>query len=165
MARRVLVAITAFVTICSTDSTPVGVGSFTGLDLAVASGVPAIEITASEIVFENELYVRHAEMLIESTIGATLSGGHQTRLFFLENGTKLSLRGVRLENGRASRCAGDLPECRADGGVFFVSAGSELRLQSAQLFNNQAHLRGGAIYATSSTVTAIDCTMSSNIAP
>ena len=99
MTRRVLVAITAFVTICNTDSAPVGVSSFIELDLAVASGAPAIEITASEIVFENELYVRHAEMLIESTIGATLSGGHQTRLFFLENGTKLSLRGVRLETG------------------------------------------------------------------
>ena len=128
MARRVLVAITAFVTICSTDSAPVGVGSFIKLDMAVASGAPAIEITAPKIVFEYHLHVRHAKMLIESAIGGTLPGRYQTSLFFLENGTKLSLHGVRLENGVARGCAGGFFECRTDGGAVFVRAGSEVRL-------------------------------------
>ena len=78
------------------DSAPVGVRSFPELNLAVDSGARNIEISAPETVFDHQVEVRSTKkaLLIESTIGATLSGGYQTRLFFLQNGSALSLRRV-----------------------------------------------------------------------
>ena len=168
MWRRTLVAAAALATVCNAGSAPVvHVGSFPELQMAVSSGAPAIEITARKIVFDQQLYVPSAEtaLLIESTIDATLSGGDETRLFFLQNGSKLSLRGVRLERGVArASCTG----CFAYGGAIYVSSGGELRLHSTHLLGNHADaLRGGggAVYAVSSTVTATNCTMTVNSAP
>ena len=146
------------------------VDSFTELNLAVASGAPIIEIIAQEIVFDHQLTVQvlRAPLLIESSIGATLSGGDQTRLFVLQNGTSLSLRGVRLESGMARSDESGAPspaECPPDhGGAIFASEGSVLHLYSTHLSDNRADRAGGAIYAVSSTVTATNCTINSNTA-
>ena len=143
------------------DSAPVGVRSFPELLLAVDSGARNIAIAAPETVFDHQVEVRFTEkaLLIESTIGATLFGRYQTRLFFLQNGSALSLRGVNLVGGVAS---GNCSEC-AQGGAIFVSAGSELRLRSVRVVDNRA-IWGGAIYTMSSIVIATDCTLSQNSA-
>ena len=157
LAGALLLAVAAL-TVMHADSIPVG--SFQELNLAIGSVVKAIEITAPEIVFDHQLQVWHAK--IESTIGATMSGGYHTRLFFLQNGSKLSLRGVNLVGGVASaNCSTHCPH--AMGGAIVVSVGGELRLHSVSVFDNRANQRGGAIYAAGS-VTATDCTMSSNSA-
>ena len=92
-----IVAIAALATIRNTDSAPVGAGSFPEFKLAVASGAPTIELTAPGIVFDHQLIVQHAgaPLLIQSLIGTTLSGGKKTRLFLLQNGSKL--RGVNYK--------------------------------------------------------------------
>ena len=129
-----LLAVAALAAMYTAHSAPVEVGSFSELNLAVGSGARAIEITAPEIVFDHQLEVRRSRtaLLIESTIGATLSGGHQTRLFFLNNGSKLSLRGVDLLDGAAWRCLNCVSFPSAvlvgHGGAVFVSGGSELAL-------------------------------------
>ena len=155
-----LLVVTALATMhyCAA-SAPLAVGSFSELDLAVGSGLSS-EITWPEILFDHQLEVRQARtaLVIESTIGAILSGGYQTRLFFLQNGSKLSLRGVDLRGGVAT---GDCSNCSPHGGAILMSTGSELRLLSTRMFNNRAGY-GGAIYAIRSTVTAIESTMSSN---
>ena len=161
-ARSVLVAFAALATARGVDSPPVVVDSFPELQLAVDSaGTSAIEITAPQIVFARHLNVRQAgtALLIKSTIGATLSGAHQNRIFVVQNGSKLSLRGVRLECGMASEDSEEAPH----GGAIFLSAGSEVHLHSVQMFDNHADY-GGAIYAISSSVTAVNCTISSNLA-
>ena len=94
-----ILAVVALATMHDTDSAPVSVGSFSELNLAVSSGVRAIEIAAPKIMFDHQLLIENTALLIESTVGATLSGGNQTRLFFLQNGSKLSLRGVDLVGG------------------------------------------------------------------
>ena len=60
------------------DSAPVGVRSFPELLLAVDSGARNIAIAAPETVFDHQVEVRSTEtaLLIESTIGAALSGGY-----------------------------------------------------------------------------------------
>ena len=162
MSALSIVAIAALATIRNTDSAPVGAGSFTELNLAVASGAPTIELTVPAIVVDHQLTVRHegARLLIQSQIGATLSGGKKTRLFLLQNGSMLSLRGVRLASGKASDCS----ECFPYGGAIFASVGSKLQMHSVRLLDNRADNGGGAIYAASSTITATDCTMTSNSA-
>ena len=155
-----LLVVVALATMHAADSAPVSVGSFSELNLAVSSGVRAIEIAAPSIMFDHQLLIESTALLIESTVGATFSSGNQTRLFFLQNGSKLSLRGVNLVGGVSGRCF----NCMSHGGAVFVSGGSELRLYSARVFNNRANRKGGAIYAINSTVVAIDCTMSSNTA-
>ena len=145
------------------SAAPVDIGSFSELNLTVGAGARVIEITSPEIVFDHQLEVRHARpaLLIESAIGATLSGGNRTRLFFLHIGSALSLRGVNLIGGVASGTSSDP---RLLGGAIFVSAGSELHLHSARVFDNRAADLGGAIYVMSSTITATDCTLTSNSA-
>ena len=154
--------VAALATIRNTDSALVGAGSFTELNLAVASGAPIIELTSPAITFDHQLTVRHAgaPLLIQSLIGTTLSGGQKTRLFLLQNGSMLSLRGVRLESGIADDCS----ECFPYGGAIFVSVGSKLQMHSVRLLDNRADNGGGAIYAASSIITVIDCTMTSNSA-
>ena len=123
VSRALLLAAAALATMRGAVSKPVlGVGSFAELNLAVGSGARAVEITAREIVFEHQLEVWRARtaLLIESSIGATLSGGYRTRHFFLHNGSKLSLRGVDLVHGVAK---GTCSECRTHGGAIFVSVG------------------------------------------
>ena len=153
--RQVLVTVIALATIRSTA--PLGIGSFGRLVEAVGDGVRSIEIIAPEIVFDYQLEVWDP-LLIKSTIGAKLSGNLKTRLFYLHNGSKLSLHGVRIDSGmfgvRRDKC----------GGAIFADAGSELYLHSAHLSNNRAQSVGGAIYAWQSTVTAAQCTMTSNSA-
>jgi len=128
------------------DSAPVDVGLFSELNLVVDSSgaTETVNITSPEIVFDHQLEVWRARtlLLIESRIGSTLSGGNQTRLFFLRNGTKLSLRGVNLAGGVANR---NCSECPSHGGAVIVSDGSELGLHSARVFNNRADF-GGAIF-------------------
>ena len=135
--------VAALATIRNTDSALVGAGSFTELNLAVASGAPIIELTAPAIAFGHQLTVRHAgaPLLIQSLIGTTLSGEKKTRLFLLQNGSMLSLRGVRLASGKASDCS----ECFPYGGAIFVSAGSKLQMHSVRLLDNRADMGGGAI--------------------
>ena len=155
---RGLLAIVALAMIHDADSAPVGVGSFSELNLAVISGVRAIEIAAPKIMFDHQLLIENTALLIESTIDATLSDGNRTRLFDLQNGSKLILRGVDLVDGAPGRYL----NCVSHGGAVFVSGGSELRLYSAHVFNNRVNRGGGAIYAINSTVVAANCTMSSN---
>ena len=167
VVRVVLFLLAALAT--TRNTVAVSVGSFSELKLSVGSGTRAIEITAPEILFDHQLEVRHTGTVLQiaSGIGATLSGGHQgrlffrhqTRLFFLHNGSKLSLRGVDLVGGVAS---GTCLECPF-GGAIFVSVGGELTLRSARVMDNTADL-GGAIYAIGSIVTATDCTINSNYA-
>ena len=156
---RALLSVAALTTLCTTENAPVGVGSFPELLLAVGSGARAVEITNPEIVFDHQLEVWPSKtvFVIESTIGARLSGGNHTRLFFLQNRSKLSLRGVDLVHGVASAHS-------PHGGAIFMSAGSELQLYSARVFNNRAAQWGGAIYSMSATVTTTNCTMTSNSA-
>ena len=164
-SRALLLAVAALAAMCGAVGTPVlGVGSFAELNLAVVSGARAVEITAREVVFDHQLEVWRARtpLLIKSSIGATLSGGYQTRLFFLQNGSKLSLRGVGLVDGVAFGT--DCSECRPHGGAILMSVGSELRLHSTRVFNNRASQWGGAIYAIGSTITATDCQLTSNSA-
>lgn len=163
--RQVLVTVIALATIRSTA--PLGIGSFGRLVEAVGDGVRSIEIIAPEIVFVYQLNVWDP-LLIKSTIGAKLSGNLNTRLFYLHNGSKLSLHGVRIDGGiyDARRDSGSCPECEdiIYGGAIFADAGSELYLHSAHLSNNRAKSAGGAIYARQSNVTAAQCTMTSNSA-
>ena len=162
-ARRALAVVAAFASMYNTDGAPAE--NFIALNAAVSSGVATIETTAPEIVFHHQIYVRDVT-LIESSIGTTLSGAHKTRLFLLQNGSKLSLRGVRLENGMADgNCADSRVDCSPRGGAIFVGMGSELNLRATHLHNNRAQEGGGAIYVISSAVTATDCTMTSNSAP
>ena len=119
-----LLAVVALATMHAADSAPVSVGSFSELNLAVSSGVRAIDIAAPNITFDHQLLIESTALLIESTVGATLSGGNQTRLIFLQNGSKLSLRGVNLVGGVSGRCF----NCMSHGGAVFVSGGSELSL-------------------------------------
>ena len=156
---RVLVAVAALAAAHNIGGVPVGVVSFTELRLAVESGTPSIEITVPEIVFDHQLVVLHEKtaLTIESTIGATLSGGHKTRLFILQSGSKLSLRGIELANGMAQQ------RFDGQGGAILASAGSELRLHSVRLTKNRA-IQCGAISTNRSTVIVTDSTMSSNSA-
>ena len=158
-----LLAVATATTHNAGSAAPVDIGSFSELNLTVGAGARVIEITSPEIVFDHQLEVRHARpaLLIESAIGATLSGGNRTRLFFLHIGSALSLRGVNLIGGVASGTSSDP---RLLGGAIFVSAGSELHLHSARVFDNRAADLGGAIYVMSSTITATDCTLTSNSA-
>ena len=152
---RALLVVAALATMRITDSEPVGVGSFSELSLAVASGARAIEIAPPEIVFDHSLEVRTALLIKSAAIGATLSGGDRTRLFFLQNGSKLSLHGVNLVAGSVLGSC-DWSVCLHQGGAIFMNPGSELRLHSAHVFGNRADY-GGAIYAISSEITATDC--------
>ena len=88
----VLVAIAAL----ATAHASVGVDSFLELNLfnlAIESGsqssnpMSTVKITVPEIVFDHQLEIQRAVLCIESGIGATLSGGYQTRLFFLRHWT------------------------------------------------------------------------------
>ena len=112
-----LLAIVALATMHGADSKPVSVGSFSELNLAVRSGARAIEIAAPKITFDHQLLIENTTLLIESTAGATLSGGNQMRLFFLQNGSKLSLRGVDLVGGSTVLFL----NCMSHGGAVFVS--------------------------------------------
>ena len=85
----------------------------------------------------------------------TLSGGYATRLFFLQNNSTLSLRGVNLVRG--------VSHSERGGGAVFVSAGGHLLLYSVRISDNRAQI-GGAISTIRSTVVATDCTMASNSA-
>jgi hypothetical protein len=99
-------------------SAPVGVGSFPELNLAVGYGASSDEITAPDIVVDHQLEVRRTrttDMLIASTIGATLSGGNQTRLLFLQKGSALCLCGINLVGGVAS---GDCSKCPSTAAPF-----------------------------------------------
>ena len=81
-----------------------GACSFPELNLTVVvSGAPTTKLISLDIAFDHQLTVRHAgaPLLTQSLIGTTLSGEKRTRLFLLLNGSKLSLRGVRLESGIA----------------------------------------------------------------
>ena len=74
-----LLTLAAFATMHNAGSAPVGVGSFPELNLAVGYGASSDEITAPDIVVDHQLEVRRTrttDMLIASTIGATLSGGN-----------------------------------------------------------------------------------------
>ena len=82
---RGLFAVVALAKMHAADSAPVSVGSFLELNLAVSSGVRAIEIAAPSIMFDHQLLIESKVLLIESTAGTTFSGGNQTRLFFLQN--------------------------------------------------------------------------------
>ena len=118
-----LLAIVALAMMHDADSAPVSVASFSELNLAVSSGVRAIEIAAPKIMFDHQLLIENTALLIKSTLGTTLSGGNQTRLFFLQNGSKLSLCGVDLVGGGVpGRCL----NCTSHGGAVLVSGGSEL---------------------------------------
>ena len=121
---RGLLAIVALAMVHDADSALVSVGSFSELNLAVSSGVRAIEIAAPKIMFDHQLLIENTALLIESKVGATLSGGNQTRLFVLQNGSKLSLLGVDLVDGAPGRYL----NCVSHGGAVFVSGGSELPL-------------------------------------
>ena len=146
---------------CNSLSAPVSVGSFSELDLAVSSGARAIEVAAPTVVFDHQLLIENTVLHIESMIDATLSGGYQTRLFFLRDGSQLSICGIGLLGGIAR---GNSSECPPHGGAIFVSAGCKLTLRSAGVVNNRA-VSGGAIYAAiRSTVIATDCMITSNIA-
>lgn len=116
-----------------------------------------ISIASPAIRFHNQLDVsKGAAVTVESTVGSTLDGNGEIRLFYLHNSSVLSLRGVNLVRGR---CSGR--DCR--GGAIFVAHESELILSSVRLSMSESNV-GGAIFATSSIVTAKDCTMSSNSA-
>ena len=122
---RALLAVAALATMRNTDSEPVGVGSFSELSLAIASGARAIKIASPEIVFDHSLEVRTSLLITSATIGNNLSGGNRTRLFFLQNGSKLSLCGVNLVAGSAlGNC--DWSVCLHQGGAIFMNPGSEL---------------------------------------
>ena len=134
---RVVLFLVAALAMTPRNTVAVSVGSFSELELSVGSGDRAIEITAPNVLFDYQLEVRQTgtPLHIASGIGATLSGGgHQTRLFFLHNGSKLSLRGVDLVGGVAS---GTCLEC-PHGGAIFLSVGSELTLRSILVMDNTA---------------------------
>jgi hypothetical protein len=139
--------------ICATDSD--AVSSFSQLDQAVNIGKSFISVEASELVFPHQLQVHErAEVSIESTHRATLSGGDETRLFFLHNQSKLTLRCLNLVHGRSEG---------SFGGAAFVNYGAELVLYSVHLSNNHAYI-GGAVYAAGSIITVADCRMASKSA-
>ena len=159
-AGRVLAAVAALATARNIGGLPVDVRSFIHLNQAVESGARSIEITVPEILFIHPLAVLQGKTVlhIESKIGATLSGGHRTRLFVLHRNSTLSLRGVELAHGTVHVLQNDC--C---GGAILARDGSELRLDSVRLTNNRATL-GGAIHSNRSTVIATNCTMSANSA-
>ena len=118
-----------------------------------------------EIQFQHQLDVREgASVSIKSADRSrmTLSGQRFTRLFFLRNGSKMSLRDLDLVRGAVTTDP-DGVDCYDCGGAIFVSPGSELLLVSVRVSANRASL-GGAIYVQSSTVIASDCTFHSNSA-
>ena len=95
-------------------------------------------------------------------MAATLSGGNNsTRLFLINNHSKLSLRGLNLAHGHeAGQHFGD---GSSFGGAIFVSHAGALILDSVSITASWA-FRGGAIYAIGSSVLASDSTLSSNSA-
>ena len=112
-------------------------------------------ITSAELVFSQQLNLTDVfDLSIQSRIGTILSGEDATRLFYLQNDSRLSLRGVHLARGR---CQGGW------GGAIFVSPGGVLTLRSVSVSTSRAHC-GGAIFANSARVIVHDSTLTSNSA-
>ena len=125
--------------------------SFLELNEAVNSGTSDITITGIAVLFPREIDVV-ADLSIESLIGATLSGGNQTRLFAVRNGSTLCLADINLADGLCARC---------HGGAILVRSGSQLLLRAVRISTSEG-LQGGAIYAVGANVVANDCTMVGN---
>ena len=149
------------------------VTSFSELEKAVDARNSSVEIL-SDLFFTRQLVVPDSTTLsIGSTqFRATLTGAGLelvSRLFYVRDSI-LSLTGIDLVGGRCSydgisQPAADptLPPARCPGGAIFVSNGGELLLRSVRIMHSEADL-GGAVYALSSKVTAVDCVLTSNTA-
>ena len=141
--------------VSSVDELSFAVSSFDELSLAVERGISPINIAVAEIVFPRQLHVNEGTTLfIGSSMAPILSGNQITRLFFLHNESKLSLRGVTLAHGHCSEC---------NGGAVFLSYRSMLLLRAVGIAHSRG-FHGGAIYAEGSTIHAMGCTMTSNSA-
>ena len=126
VSRRIGLAVRA-------GAADVTASSFSALEKAVAADDDAtiISIVVPEIRFAHQLDVR-STLTIESTMAATLSGGNNsTRLFLINNHSKLSLRGLNLAHGHeAGQHFGD---GSSFGGAIFVSHAGALILDSVSI--------------------------------
>ena len=187
--RSLLTAVATFVTavhiIVPAGAHVVNASTFEELNQA-ASGRATVSITTSDVVFPHQLDVlAHAVVTVQSTIGATLSGGNQNRLFSIQNRSRLSLHGLNLEDASCSGfglCSGGalyvdqwcevrltavrISSCRADYGAgIYVGLHAAVVATDCTLTSNAARLSGGGVYAASQATVAINnCTVSSNSA-
>ena len=146
----------------------VRVASFEELEEAVESSESAaISITSGRMTFPHQLHIFGDKVVsIDSTDGALLSGGNVTRFFVVDASSSLSLRNLHLADGGGDGCETVLGGYVADGshgGAIVMNPKSVLIMNSVRLSTARASI-GGAIFASSANVTAVDCTMESNSA-